>query len=192
MKNPLSTVCWHRILWIFLFVFTMQETPRAQDSLVAYSDTLSALEDTAEDSLWNSSTHQVFGPDFWEETDIEGLTDFTFQFFKYGGFLLVLLSIIIFLLPLIVIVLIIYLIYRQNRKIQWEKTDARPSPLTTPEDIETRNILRKQAAIRQGCWGVGLIVVEWIAGITIWCYVAGVILLCIAAANWLNAQLHKK
>jgi hypothetical protein len=52
--------------------------------------------------------------------------------------------------------------------------------------------LLKQSAIKNACWGVGLIVIEWIIDFTDLLYVVGVVMLCIAANDWLTTLIKKK
>lgn len=59
-------------------------------------------------------------------------------------------------------------------------------------DDDRRNQLLKQSAIKNACWGVGLIVIEWIIDFTDLLYVVGVVMLCIAANDWLTTLIKKK
>ena len=106
--------------------------------------------------------------------------------------LLALCILVFFLLPLLVVGLAIYLIYRSNRekKRRIEEMSYDPERKTVDENL--RNRLLQESAIKYACWGVGVILTEWIIGLTSLLYVIGVALLCIAAGNWLNSRIGRK
>ena len=191
MKCLHLTPAWRKKATLLSLLFIILQTVQAQDSIVAYSDTVSILADVADDSLWNQSAVPPFsGFDDWEITEDNGMLDFMAHVFGLTGGILLLLTILIFLFPILVIALIIYLIYRLNRGKK--RNDAPAGTGTAPLDEATRNTLRRQSAIRNACWGVGLIVMEWAVGLTSLLYVGGIILLCIAAGDWLSTLIRKK
>ena len=99
---------------------------------------------------------------------------------------------ILFLIPVLLVLLAVYLIYRSHREknMRIERSAYDPEKRTVDED--RRNQLLKQSAIKNACWGVGLIVIEWIIDFTDLLYVVGVVMLCIAANDWLTTLIKKK
>ena len=110
MKCLHLTPGWRKTATLLSLLFIILQTVQAQDSIVAYSDTVSILADAADDSLWNQSAVPPFsGFDDWEITEDNGMLDFMAHVFGLTGGILLLLTILIFLFPILVIALIIYL-----------------------------------------------------------------------------------
>ena len=164
------------LLWVCL-------TPamgHAQGGITVYSDTVSVLEDAADDSV-RQSPAVVPGAHFFSHDvfDDGGVFDFLSGIMGMTGMLLILAS-------------IAYLIYRSSRNKRMEIEREAYDPTHKTVDEEKRSRLLKQSAIKYACWGVGLIAVEWIIDLTSLLHVAGVVLLCIAAGDWLTALVSKK
>ena len=173
-----------------LCLFNVCMTTEAQDSIVVYSDTTSALTDAEpNDSLWSTSSPTAWQDDIFSDNVVEsGILDMIPGLLGFTGIIAVLFGLLFFLFPILVIALIIYLIYRLNREKQRNGEYASPK---IPENDTERRLRHKEHAIRQVCWGVGVILVEWIADITEFLYIIGVVLICMAAFNWLNLQIRK-
>ncbi len=164
----------------------------AQADFTVYSDTVSILQDSVQDSLWNQmqpNYRQEF--DLTDDMGIESIFEFMSQMLGMTGFIFVLVMLLLLGFPLIAIGLIIYLVYRLNREKNRHREQMQGTGAVMMDEATT-DALNKQKAIRRACWGIGLIAVEWIAGITILLYIAGVILLCAGAVNWLTTLIHKK
>ncbi len=175
-----------------LFFCCLPMSGHAQTDFTVYSDTVSTLQDTAQDSLWNQMNH-AYGSGFTPMNDMkmDNIFDFMSQMLGLTGFLFIVVMLLIFGFPLIAIGLIIYLVYRLNREKNRHREQMQGTGAVMMDEATT-DALNKQKAIRRACWGIGLIAVEWIAGITILLYISGVILLCAGAANWLTTLIHKK
>ncbi len=190
MTKRLQQLYTLRFFALTLFILTGITGIAAQDSIVAYSDTTSALSDTmTDDSIYHSSSASA-----WPDEDItDDLADHNiFEFMSHllgiTGVIAILTGVLILLFPLIAIGVIIYLLYRLNREKQRHTEQIPPS---TPENMSAQAILYKETAIRRACWGIGLILVEWIADIADLLYIIGVVLLCMAAFSWMRAQIRK-
>ncbi len=177
------------LLWVCL----APAMGHAQGGITVYSDTVSVLEDAADDSVRQSPAvvpgAHVFSHDVFDDG---GVFDFLSGIMGMTGILLILASIVAFLLPLLAVALIAYLIYRSSRNKRMEIEREAYDPARKTVDEEKRSRLLKQSAIKYACWGVGLIAVEWIIDLTSLLHVAGVVLLCIAAGDWLTALVSKK
>ncbi|MCD8318571.1 MAG: hypothetical protein LUC45_06945 [Paraprevotella sp.] len=191
--GEMGSICLGLLLCL-LAVFLRPTVIRAQNGITVYSDTVSALEDTPDDSVWDHSGNSAASPstplpDDWEDN---GFFDFMSHVLGLTGFVLILVAIGIFLFPLIAIGVIIYLIYRLNQEKRRNEEGGRSTARPQAMDEATQVMQLKQLPIRRACWGVGLIVVERIADITFLLYLVGVVLLCMAAGNLLTALTHKK
>ena len=161
--------------------------------ITGYSDTTAVLEDAATDTAWNQPASSVPSGFLTEELiGNDGILDLLSGMIGLTGVFLILFAVLIFLFPLLVVGLIIYLIYRSNREKKREIERRAYNPERKATDEDTRDRLLKQAAVKYACWGVGCIVVEWIIQLTSLLHVVGVILLCIAAGDWLTAQIGRK
>lgn len=190
MAHLIQTLSGLRAFAALLFLLASVTGVAAQDSIVAYSDTTSALQDPLQDdSIWTTSSSPLWPdedlPDGFDEQDIfdlmSGLLGLT-------GIFAIVIGAIILLSPLLAIGLIVYLVYRLNREKQRNREPVPPASSGT----EAERIIRyKETAIRRACWGAGLILTEWLADIGDLLYVIGVALLCMAAYNWMNAQIRK-
>ena len=184
-----------RWLCIFLTACCIAEGLHAQSGITVYSDTISVLEDAAADTTWNSPA-QTLPPNFPFDNFFgnEGFSDFfsgIMGFMGLTGIMLILVAIFFSLLPLLVIGLIVYLIIRSSREKRQRIEREAYDPAHKTVDENTKSRLLKQSAIRNACWGTGIIITEWIIGLTSWLHVIGVVLLCIAAGDWLNSRLEK-
>lgn len=183
-------------LCIFLAACCMTGELHAQSGITVYSDTVSVLEDATTDSTWtapspalpaNFPLNDLFGND--------GFSDFfsgIMGFMGLTGIMLILVAIFFSFLPLLAIGLIIYLIIRSNREKRQRIDREAYDPERKIVDENVKNRLLKQSAIRHACWGTGIIITEWIIGLTSWLHVIGVVLLCIAAGDWLNSRIGKR
>ena len=118
--------------------------------------------------------------------------DFLSGLLGIGGVLFTILTVILFLIPALLVLLAVYLIYRSHREKNRRIERAAYDPERRTIDEDTRNQMLKQSAIKNACWGVGLIVVEWIIDFTDLLFVVGVVMLCIAANDWLTTLINKK
>lgn len=180
-----------RIFSLYLLcLFCVCMTTEAQDSIVVYSDTTSALIDAEpNDSLWNTSAPSGWQDDFFPDNFTgNGIFNLMSGLMGFTGIIAVLFGLLFFLFPLLAIALIIYLIYRLNREKQRNREYASPK---IPENDAERKLKHKEHAIRQVCWGVGLILVEWIADVAEILYIIGIVFICMAAFNWLSLQIRK-
>ena len=192
MKQPVHIHNGLRLVLAALFLSVLLQAAGAQNGIVAYSDTLSVLEDATDDSLQGTTASPPSSSGFfWADSmDNSGIPDFFSHFFELTGGLMILLAIVVFLFPFLAIGLIVYLIYRLNR--EKSRNAARAFPTGTPPDSAEREAQLKRSAIRHACWGVGLIAIEGVAHISSLLNVAGIILLCIAAGDWLTSFIRKK
>ena len=106
--------------------------------------------------------------------------------------LLTVLTVILFLIPVLLVLLVVYVIYRSHREKNMRIERSAYDPEKRMVDDDRRNQLLKQSAIKNACWGVGLIVIEWIIGYAAKLYVVGLVLLCIAASAWLASSIKRK
>ncbi len=183
---PVIRLC---LLWVCL----AQNIALAQNGITVYSDTVSDLEDAAGDSTWvtpPSAYSHTFS--FMEDLGGEEIPDFLSGLFGIGGTLLVILTVILLLLPFLLVFLAVYLIYRSRRERNRRIERAAYDPEKRTVDEGTRNQLLRQSAVRNVCWGAGLIAVEWIVDFTDLLYVAGAAMLCIAAGDWTATLIKKK
>lgn len=194
MPHPTCTFPKAFSIWFGLLLAILLPTRAcAQDSITAYSDTVSVLEDAVADS-----TRHLPAPAPWQAIPIDhlfesiALPDFLSSIFGLTGMLLALCILVFFLLPLLVVGLAIYLIYRSNREKKRRIEEMSYDPERKTVDEHLRNRLLQESAIKYACWGVGVILTEWIIGLTSLLYVIGVALLCIAAGNWLNSRIGRK
>lgn len=185
MKQSFSPLFSLRVVFVLMSIVFTLAYGTAQDSIVVYSDTTSVLESAGPDSLQvpysPSGAHHVnyqidLTPSFFQ--------NLLSNLFGFTGIMAFLLIGLIILFPLLAIAAIIYLIYRATRN----PSTAPPSGAQTPA---AGSVAMKQQAIHRACWGVGLIVVEWIINWSALFYVAGVVLLCMAIAQWLSASIKK-
>lgn len=189
MKNLLHKRSILRTLAMMLLAFTCLTGVTGQDSIVAYSDTTSVLQDAVDDSIYDSSSTSTWPDDYFPDDIVDhDMFDFLSHIMGLTGIIAILVSMIIFLFPLIAIGVIIYLIYRLNREKQ---RNAEHFTASDPGDEFARAIRYKETAIRRACWGTGLILVEWIADMTDLLYIIGIVLLCMAAFSWMSAQIRK-
>lgn len=107
MKRPIFPVIWLCLLWACL----AQNIVLAQNGITVYSDTVSALEDVADDSTW-SSPPSVYSHTFSLMDDLgnEGVLDFLSGLLGIGGVLFTILTVILFLIPALLVLLAVYLI----------------------------------------------------------------------------------
>ena len=189
MNRPIFPVIWLCLFWACL----AQNIVLAQNGITVYSDTVSALVDVADDSTW-SSPPSVYSHTFSLMDDLgnEGVLDFLSGLLGIGGVLFTILTVILFLIPALLVLLAVYLIYRSHREKNRRIERAAYDPERRTIDEDTRNQMLKQSAIKNACWGVGLIVVEWIIDFTDLLFVVGVVMLCIAANDWLTTLINKK
>lgn len=179
-----------RICAALLFLLAFLTDVPAQDSIVVYSDTTSALQNALpDDTVWNSSSSPIWPDDSTPDSiDRHDMFDLMSHLLGLTGIIAIVVGVIFLLFPLIAIGLIIYLVYRLNREKQRNREFAAPASSCS----EAERIIRyKELAIRRACWGIGLILVEWIADIANILYIIGVVLLCMAAFGWMNAQIRK-
>lgn len=193
MKRPIFPVIRLKIWLCLLWACLAQNIAWAQNGITVYSDTVSALEDVADDSTW-SSPPSVYSHTFSLMDDLgnEGVLDFLSGLLGIGGVLFTILTVILFLIPALLVLLAVYLIYRSHREKNRRIERAAYDPERRTIDEDTRNQMLKQSAIKNACWGVGLIVVEWIIDFTDLLFVVGVVMLCIAANDWLTTLINKK
>ena len=193
MKRPIFPVIRLKIWLCLLWACLAQNIAWAQNGTTVYSDTVSALEDVADDSTWNTPP-SVYSHTFslMEDLGNEGILDFMSGLLGIGGVLLTVLTVILFLIPVLLVLLVVYLIYRSHREKNMRIERSAYDPEKRMVDDDRRNQLLKQSAIKNACWGVGLIVIEWIIDFTDLLYVVGVVMLCIAANDWLTTLIKKK
>ena len=193
MKRPIFPVIRLKIWLCLLWTCLAQNIAWAQNGITVYSDTVSALEDVADDSTWNTPP-SVYSHTFslMEDLGNEGILDFMSGLLGIGGVLLTVLTVILFLIPVLLVLLVVYLIYRSHREKNMRIERSAYDPEKRMVDDDRRNQLLKQSAIKNACWGVGLIVIEWIIDFTDLLYVVGVVMLCIAANDWLTTLIKKK
>ncbi len=193
MKCPIFPALWPKVWLCLLWAVLECDAARAQNGVTVYSDTVSVLEDVAGDSAWNSSP-SVYSRTFslMGNPEDEGFLDFLSGFLGVGGVLLAIFTVILFLLPVLLAALAVWLIYRSRRKrnARIERIAFDPEKRTVDEDMKNR--LLKQSAIKNACWGVGLIVVGLIVDFTVLLHVAGVVMLCMATGDWLATLVKKK
>ena len=192
MKRPIFPVIRLKIWLCLLWACLAQNIAWAQNGITVYSDTVSALEDVADDSTWNTPP-SVYSHTFslMEDLGNEGILDFMSGLLGIGGVLLTVLTVILFLIPVLLVLLVVYLIYRSHREKNMRIERSAYDPEKRMVDDDRRNQLLKQSAIKNACWGVGLIVIEWIIDFTDLLYVVGVVMLCIAANDWLTTLIKK-
>ena len=192
-ETPYISVIRLKIWLCLLWACLAQNIAWAQNGITVYSDTVSALEDVADDSTWNTPP-SVYSHTFslMEDLGNEGILDFMSGLLGIGGVLLTVLTVILFLIPVLLVLLVVYLIYRSHREKNMRIERSAYDPEKRMVDDDRRNQLLKQSAIKNACWGVGLIVIEWIIDFTDLLYVVGVVMLCIAANDWLTTLIKKK
>lgn len=171
---------------LFMFILPIF----GQDSIVAYSDTTTILESEQHftDSLWNQAYQPTPHSHLFEWIqDLEDLgpLDFLLHFMGINVILFLLVFFALIFIPLIGIAFFAFFLYRYFHPKEAGKTSS-----VQPLEIKREQLLEK--AIRRGCWGGGLIVVEAIFQISSLLYLAGIILLFTAAANWLYTRIHHK
>lgn len=194
MKRPASPVLWPKIWFCLLWACLARNIVLAQNGITVYSDTVSALEDVADDSAW-SSPQPVRSRTYslMEDPGDNGLPGFLSGLLGTGGgMFLSALAVLLFLIPVLLVLLAAYLIYRSHQEKNRRIERAAYDPEKRTIDENARNRLLKQSAVKNACWGVGLVVAEWIIGFTDLLYVAGVAMLCIAANDWLTALIKKE
>lgn len=193
MKQYIYHVLQKAACLVLLWVCLAPAMGHVQGGITVYSDTVSVLEDAADNSVQQSPTDTTGAHFFFHEVfDHGGIFDFMSGVLGMTGILLILSTIVAFLLPLLAVILVAYLIYRSTRNKRMEIERKAYDPVRKVVDEEKRNQLLKQSAIKYACWGAGLIAVEWIIDLTSLLHVAGVVLLCIAAGDWLTAIVSKK
>jgi len=117
MKRPIFPVIRLKIWLCLLWACLSQNITLAQNGITVYSDTVSALEDVADDSTWNAPP-SVYSHTFslMEDLGNEGILDFLSGLLGIGGVLLTVLTVILFLIPVLLVLLAVYLIYRSHRE----------------------------------------------------------------------------
>jgi hypothetical protein len=117
MKRPIFPVIRLKIWLCLLWACLSQNITLAQNGITVYSDTVSALEDVADDSTWNAPP-SVYSHTFSLTEDLgnEGILDFLSGLLGIGGVLLTVLTVILFLIPVLLVLLAVYLIYRSHRE----------------------------------------------------------------------------
>ena len=193
MKRPIFPAIRLKIWLCLLWACIAQNIASAQNGITVYSDTVSVLEDVADDSTWNSPT-SVCSHAFslLEDMEDEGIMDFLSGLLGIGGVFLIVSTVILFLIPVLLVFSAGYLIYRFLREKSRRIERAAFDPEKRAVDEDRRNQLLRQSAIKNACWGVGLIVIERIIDFTDLLYVVGVAMLCIAATDWLTTLVKKK
>ena len=93
MKRPIFPVIRLKIWLCLLWACLSQNITLAQNGITVYSDTVSALEDVADDSTWNAPP-SVYSHTFslMEDLGNEGILDFLSGLLGIGGVLLTVLT----------------------------------------------------------------------------------------------------
>lgn len=183
-----------RILFFVLSFSVVVPFSMAQSGITVYSDTTDSALDSDVDSAYQSIYSFPSYPDpagVWEDVVGSGLLGFLSSLLGLTGGLLILIALIFVLFPFIAIGLIVYLAYALHREKKRNNGNGQDVFDERPKDKATQDLLLKEKAIRLACWGMGIVIVNFVAFKSTFILIVGVVLLCIAAADWLITIIRR-